>query len=583
MKLTSKVFRIVFLSFLSLTLLSNIVSFFFIRSLYTEELLQNLNDIMTLQKQNVDNRLVRLYELLIYPSYSENVVETIRTADPASLDEAQKTALKEDFENYFLLNIYIPARTYFYTANFKIAIDSAYPVSELFLSESQNVISSDICAQAPNRTQNIQIYRTAEDSPYLTFSRGILYRPEVTTPSPVYIGTVYITIHYSDLTDSLQNYMNTSDQNAFLIAPDGTTFGVRENISDEAVNDVLSESEKHSFNYYRLKSFDYKTKSSHYLVQVIELNTGWQIMHMINYDQINRSTLPLLIIALVSTVILVFLIFLLSHRFIPGVICSPITKLSDTMQTIVSSGDYSKEVKTENPCLEIDSLYSSFNRLLQHITLQIDEINRSNRQKQEAELKLLQKMINPHFLYNTLDSIGFSVIESHPQIAKSIATLSDLLRYATYEPYKLVTLDSEIDNVNKYIRIQNFCYSMNIRFTVRSPHGDTFYLPKLTLQPLVENAIQHGIRECAEGLSDPFIDLSTELSDEFLVLRLENNGNDPDLFAIQKALTDREPPSSNLGLYNVNARLRMQFGEKTRMEYSAREGGGTVLYIYIPC
>ena len=98
----------------------------------------------------------------------------------------------------------------------------------------------------------------------------------------------------------------------------------------------------------------------------------------------------------------------------------------------------------------------------------------------------------------------------------------------------------------------------------------------------MENAIQHGIRECQDELTDPFIKLSTQLQDEFLVLKLENNGKDPDPDAIQKALTDREP-TSNLGLYNVNARLRMQFGEKTRMEFSKRKGGGTVLLIYIPC
>lgn len=143
MKLTSKVFRIVFLSFLSLMLLSNIISLFFTRSLYTNEILQNLNDIMTLQKQNVDNRLIRLYELLIYPSYSDSIVDAIRTADPDEMDSAQKTELKERLENYFLLNIYIPARTYFYTATFKIAIDSSYPVSELFLSETQNIVSSE--------------------------------------------------------------------------------------------------------------------------------------------------------------------------------------------------------------------------------------------------------------------------------------------------------------------------------------------------------------------------------------------------------------------------------------------------------
>ena len=582
MKLTSKVFRIVFLSFLSLMLLSNIISLFFTRSLYTNEILQNLNDIMTLQKQNVDNRLIRLYELLIYPSYSDSIVDAIRTADPDEMDSAQKTELKERLENYFLLNIYIPARTYFYTATFKIAIDSSYPVSELFLSETQNIVSSDVCADEPNATSDIEIYRSLSDSSFLTFSRGILYRPEVTTPSPVYIGTVYITIHYTDLTDSLQNFMSSSDQNVFLIAPDGTTFGVQDNISDTVVNDALAESSNYAFDYNRIKSFDLRTRSANYLVQMIELNTNWQIMHMINYDTINSSTLPLILISLVSTVVMVLIIFLLSHRFIPSVICTPITKLSDTMQTIIASGDYTQEVKTENPCLEIYTLYTSFNQLLHQITLQIDEINRSNREKQEAELKLLQKMINPHFLYNTLDSIGFSVIGSHPQVANSIATLSDLLRYATYEPYKLVTLDNEIDNIRKYIQIQNFCYSMDIKFTVKSRHADTFYLPKLTLQPLVENAIQHGIRECQDELSDPFIKLSTQLQDEFLVLKLENNGKDPDPDAIQKALTDREP-TSNLGLYNVNARLRMQFGEKTRMEFSKRKGGGTVLLIYIPC
>lgn len=582
MKLSSKVFRLVFITFVSLTLISNVISLYFVQSLYSKEILNNLDNVMTQQKQNVDYRLIRLYELLIYPSYSDNIIETILNTDPAQLDAAEKNELKNQMEDYFLLNIYIPARTYFYTAAFNIVIDESYPVSELFLSESQNVVSSKIFKDTINYSSDIRSYRSPRDDSFLTFSRGIVYRQEPGTSSPVYIGSVYITIHYSDLTDSLQNFTNNEEQSFYLISPDMDIFGVREDFSDDTIRAALEKMDDYEYDYYRLKSFSLKQGSSEYLVQVIELNTNWMIMHVLNYDQINRDTFPIVLVVAITTLVMAFFIFLLSHRLIPKIICSPITNLSDSMQSIIASKNYDQEISTKDPCLEISTLYSSFNRLLKHITSQIEELNESNQKKQEAELKVLQKLINPHFLYNTLDSIGFSVMNSYPEIAKSISTLSDLLRYATYEPYKMVTLASEIDNIRKYIEIQNFCYSMDIRLYVKTKHADSFYLPKLTLQPLVENAIQHGIRECANEHLRPFIRFSTVLQDDGLILLLENNGKDPDISAIEEILGS-ENPTSKLGVYNVNARLVMQFGEKAKLQYSKRKGGGTVIRICIPC
>ena len=582
MKLSSKVFRLVFITFVSLTLISNVISLYFVQSLYSKEILNNLDNVMTQQKQNVDYRLIRLYELLIYPSYSDNIIETILNTDPAQLNAAEKNELKNQMEDYFLLNIYIPARTYFYTAAFNIVIDESYPVSELFLSESQNVVSSKIFKDTINYSSDIRSYRSPRDDSFLTFSRGIVYRQEPGTSSPVYIGSVYITIHYSDLTDSLQNFTNNEEQSFYLISPDMDIFGVREDFSDDTIRAALEKMDDYEYDYYRLKSFSLKQGSSEYLVQVIELNTNWMIMHVLNYDQINRDTFPIVLVVAITTLVMAFFIFLLSHRLIPKIICSPITNLSDSMQSIIASKNYDQEISTKDPCLEISTLYSSFNRLLKHITSQIEELNESNQKKQEAELKVLQKLINPHFLYNTLDSIGFSVMNSYPEIAKSISTLSDLLRYATYEPYKMVTLASEIDNIRKYIEIQNFCYSMDIRLYVKTKHADSFYLPKLTLQPLVENAIQHGIRECANEHMRPFIRFSTVLQDDGLILLLENNGKDPDISAIEEILGS-ENPTSKLGVYNVNARLVMQFGEKAKLQYSKRKGGGTVIRICIPC
>ena len=582
MKLSSKVFRLVFITFVSLTLISNVISLYFVQSLYSKEILNNLDNVMTQQKRNVDYRLIRLYELLIYPSYSDNIIETILNTDPAQLDAAEKNELKNQMEDYFLLNIYIPARTYFYTATFNIVIDESYPVSELFLSESQNVVSSKIFKDTINYSSDIRSYRSPRDDSFLTFSRGIVYRQEPGTSSPVYIGSVYITIHYSDLTDSLQNFTNNEEQSFYLISPDMDIFGVREDFSDDTIRAALEKMDDYEYDYYRLKSFSLKQGSSEYLVQVIELNTNWMIMHVLNYDQINRDTFPIVLVVAITTLVMAFFIFLLSHRLIPKIICSPITNLSDSMQSIIASKNYDQEISTKDPCLEISTLYSSFNRLLKHITSQIEELNESNQKKQEAELKVLQKLINPHFLYNTLDSIGFSVMNSYPEIAKSISTLSDLLRYATYEPYKMVTLASEIDNIRKYIEIQNFCYSMDIRLYVKTKHADSFYLPKLTLQPLVENAIQHGIRECANEHLRPFIRFSTVLQDDGLILLLENNGKDPDISAIEEILGS-ENPTSKLGVYNVNARLVMQFGEKAKLQYSKRKGGGTVIRICIPC
>jgi two-component system sensor histidine kinase YesM len=200
---------------------------------------------------------------------------------------------------------------------------------------------------------------------------------------------------------------------------------------------------------------------------------------------------------------------------------------------------------------------------------------------QEATLKMLTSQINPHFLYNTLDSIRWKAIQNKdPEVGEQIEALSDLFHHILSRGDDLVTVDQEIRHLETYLFIMNFRYRDRINSKIHIARGlRGITIPKLILQPIVENAIIHGIEKQA-GPGE--ISVRIEQKDGFLVIRVSDNGGGVDPEAIRRTLKGGDDSHGGFALKNIDRRIKLCYGEEYGLEFFSISGKGTEVRLSVP-
>lgn len=230
-------------------------------------------------------------------------------------------------------------------------------------------------------------------------------------------------------------------------------------------------------------------------------------------------------------------------------------------------------------------LYADLNIMTEKLTDLIQREYSAKMMKKQAELDALQSQINPHFLYNTLESIrGQAITKGVEDIEVMTKALSDLFRYSISKKGNLVSLQEELTNVDNYLMIQQ--YRFNNKFIILNKiEPDTLHnkIPKLLIQPIVENAVQHGL-ETKQGKGT--ITISAYRTAKRLVVNVQDNGlgiSQEKLVIINESLTcgqavaEMEDSGLRIGLINVNERIKLNFGDKYGLKvYSAKEVGTNV-------
>lgn len=213
------------------------------------------------------------------------------------------------------------------------------------------------------------------------------------------------------------------------------------------------------------------------------------------------------------------------------------------------------------------------------------QVRAEQRQLRKAEFELLQAQINPHFLYNTLDAIVWSAeAGNQKQVIAMVGSLSDFFRTSLNRGKEIVTVREDIQHVRSYLEIQQIRYLDILQYEINVPEElYDFKVPKITLQPLVENALYHGIKNKRGG--GKIILTGWEQVDSYY-LQVEDNGigmTEERLEAIRKALADKTPAESVLyGMYNVNERIRLNLGEEYGLSIESTYGEGTKVILRLP-
>lgn len=202
-----------------------------------------------------------------------------------------------------------------------------------------------------------------------------------------------------------------------------------------------------------------------------------------------------------------------------------------------------------------------------------------------AEFKALQSQINPHFLYNTLDMINWlSLSHQEEKVTEAVQALSKFYKLTLNKGNIAISLKEEITQVSLYVKLQNMRYQDKIEFIIDVPDEMMDYeIPKLVLQPLVENAIMHGIFEKEEKMGTILI--TGWLEDEVLVLIVSDDGVGISEDKLKIILTGagESISGSNIGIYNTHERLQLFYNNTDfGLAYSSNEGNGTEVEIRIP-
>lgn len=254
---------------------------------------------------------------------------------------------------------------------------------------------------------------------------------------------------------------------------------------------------------------------------------------------------------------------------------APLKDLRETMLEI-ASGAQNLRAK-EAGAYELREVTRQFNAMLDQIDQLMADVRRQEEATRQYELQALSSQINPHFLYNTLDTIiwmaEFQDSQRVVQVTKSLATY---FRLALNQGKDLISLSDEINHVRQYLFIQKQRYGDKLEYEIdEEPDFGNLVLPKLVLQPLVENALYHGIKE-KEGQGH--IKLSVQKKDTGIVIRIEDDGVG---FQNPGDSSQSQLKRGGVGLQNIDQRLKLHFGENYQMKIDSAPEKGTTVEIYI--
>lgn len=249
-------------------------------------------------------------------------------------------------------------------------------------------------------------------------------------------------------------------------------------------------------------------------------------------------------------------------------------------------GDFAVRA-SEDSNNELAVLGSSFNRMVEEIGKLVEDIRVEQLNLRATELKLLQAQINPHFLYNTLDTIVWlAEAGKKEEVVWMVSTLSNFFRTTLSKGRDYITVREEESHIRSYLEIQQFRYRDILKYEIQIPAElDEFMILKLTLQPLVENALYHGIKN-KRGLGH--IRVTGELDGEKLVFRVWDDGigmTQERLAQVRQMIrgeVQSEDQSSGFGLFNVWQRLQLNYGIEYGLEIDSLYGEWTESRVTIP-
>ena len=318
--------------------------------------------------------------------------------------------------------------------------------------------------------------------------------------------------------------------------------------------------------------------------------SGWKLLILTPYNSIAKEALGILITFSFLSIIGVLFSAIASYVF-SKLLYKPIEAINSGIEK-VREGDFHSVIQYESKD-ELGLLVSSFNAMVLRTRKMILERYEEKLARNDAEFKYLQAQINPHFIYNTLQTISsMAIVYKVPEINNVSKDLAKIMRYGIPTDDALVTVRQEIDNVRSYLEIQKIRFKDFLFYEIDvTEEAYGFKIVKLALQPIVENSIIHGLKMKESG---GFIKITASISDDVLALDIEDNGLGMGLTELEYLMAEINKPEeegaihtdgtnhNHVGLRNINRRLKIIYGDEYGLQLESSRGEWTKVRLLIP-
>ena len=309
-------------------------------------------------------------------------------------------------------------------------------------------------------------------------------------------------------------------------------------------------------------------------------DSSWQVVGVSYVNELVTTNVMAMVQIALSIVAAVLLVTAVSSLILSGVLSRPLHSLSNEMEKFEqNAAEYAYH--PVRGAREVGDLSDAFGHMVVKIQDLMAQVREEEINLRKTELKALQAQINPHFLYNTLDSIAWMCEQERSADAvQMVHALATLFRISISKGHELIPISKEIEHAKSYLQIQKYRYKNQFSYTFDvDPACEEFYCNKITLQPIIENAIYHGLDLMVE---EGRIDVKVRQDGEDIVFTVSDNGvgMSPEQVA---HMLQREPGDrTGIGIKNVNDRLRIYFGERYGLHITSELDVGTCVEIRMP-
>lgn len=414
------------------------------------------------------------------------------------------------------------------------------------------------------------LWGLAGDEGRICSAKAIL---DLKTMQPIgYINIIYENSYFGEiLKDISQEYSGAS----YLVDEKGiiTVTNREEFLGEEFPLDVESLREFGKARYDMLSN----TQAFYYVGS--RMPNGWVLVQTVSTREFNRR-LQLFLWITVGVVLVVLVISFFCIRLATSRITQPTQELVKSMKTLGKDDKYPRvKVVTKD---EIGMIGTEYNKMAENIETLIEKVYKMELTQKQAELEFLQMQINPHFLYNALDTISWMALEKGDMdISEMTIALAELLR-ATIQKESFISLEEEMKTVKDYLLIQKerFGEKVSVHYEVDQETLEC-QVPNFILQPLIENAIIHGLEpKIGKGM----LNISVQIQDERLFFVIEDDGvgmDEKEIFFLYQKCRENDTKKS-IGLKNVYRRLLLCYGEGSLLQIEGKKGEGTRVSFSIP-